>query len=103
MPGLNSVTDSDTLDSFIQLNKTVVVMFSAPWCGPCKAIKPTVEKMAKESGSTTFVYVNVEDFKDEKNKYKRFVQALPTFFIYRQGLINDKFSGANIQKLQAVA
>jgi len=104
MSGLQTVVHSDTLDSMVTSSNKLVVMFSAPWCGPCKMIKPKVEQMAsvQSSDHTQFAYVNVEEFEDTNNKYKRFVQGLPTFFVYKDGLINDSFTGANLARLQGV-
>ena len=49
-------------------SKPTVVYFSAPWCAPCKAFGPLVEKLAKETG-VTVVKVDVDDppeaYKDE--------------------------------------
>ena len=40
--------DETTFDGFLAQTKSVLVMFYAPWCGHCKAMKPDYETAAKE-------------------------------------------------------
>nr|NJM02776.1 thioredoxin [Desulfobacula sp.] len=83
-------------DSFekivLKSDKPVMVDFWAPWCGPCKAIAPTIEALEKEFGDKmTFVKVNVDDNPISPSKYG--VQAIPTLIFFKQGEIADQITG----------
>jgi len=99
--GMITITSADQLDGLIKSSAKLIAMFSAPWCGPCRAVKPMVENIARTPGNTNvYAYVNIEEFEDEGGKYKSFVNALPTFFVYKDGLISDNFKGVQIEKLR---
>jgi len=83
-------------DSFekivLKSDKPVMVDFWAPWCGPCKAIAPTIEALEKEFGDKmTFVKVNVDDNPISPSKYG--VQAIPTLIFFKKGEIADQITG----------
>lgn len=83
----------DTFDEkVLQSDKPVMVDFWAPWCGPCKAISPTVEALEKEYGDKmTFVKVNVDDNPVSPSKFG--VQAIPTLIFFKNGEIADQITG----------
>jgi len=83
-------------DSFekivLKSDKPVMVDFWAPWCGPCKAISPTIDALEKEFGDKmTFVKVNVDDNPISPSKYG--VQAIPTLLFFKNGVIADQITG----------
>ena len=83
-------------DSFekivLKSDKPVMVDFWAPWCGPCKAIAPTIESLEKEFGDKmNFVKVNVDDNPISPSKYG--VQAIPTLIFIKNGKIADQITG----------
>ncbi len=83
-------------DSFEQIvlksDKPVMVDFWAPWCGPCKAIAPTVEALEKEYGEKmTFAKVNVDENPASPSKYG--VQAIPTLIFFKNGEIAEQITG----------
>jgi thiol-disulfide isomerase/thioredoxin len=79
-------------------DRLIVVDFSAEWCGPCKAIAPEFEKLAKATPTATFLHVDVDHVKVSDAAD---VRGIPTFKFYVNGELMHSFSGASVQNLQA--
>jgi thioredoxin 1 len=98
-----------TLDSFdrdvLQSDVPVLVDFWAPWCGPCRAIAPSVDEVAGEfQGKAKVVKVNVDEQPEIALKYN--IQSIPTLTIFKAGKVADQMVGAVgkqtiVQKLTA--
>ena len=58
--------DQDNLEEIVANNKTVVVQFSATWCGNCRIMKPKFKKLASENESIPFVLVDAEKFPESE-------------------------------------
>ena len=71
----------------------VFVDFWAEWCGPCRAVSPTIEELSNEyQGKLDFVKVNVDQNSDLAQKYNVF--SIPTLTIFRDGEIVSQKMGA---------
>ena len=77
--------------------KPTFVDFYAEWCGPCKIIKPMVEKACKDNGFN-FIAVNVDDNENLQEEYN--VQGVPYIVLFLKGKKVFDFSGANTKKLE---
>ncbi len=78
-------------------NQTGMVMFYAPWCGYCKALKPEWEKAAKVAGFCNFMAFNCEKYKDFVSKlsvdYPTLVKGFPSIIVYDDGNPIRRYAG----------
>ncbi|MDD7886152.1 co-chaperone YbbN [Flavivirga sp. 57AJ16] len=73
----------DNLSELVASNKTVVVQYSATWCGNCRIMKPKVKKLASELENITFIIADAEKF--PKSRQLATVDNLPTFATFKDG------------------
>lgn len=71
----------------------VVVEFWAPWCGPCKIMAPSLNKVSQQfNGEVKLVKVNADESSDLLRSLK--VMSIPTILAYRQGELVMRKAGA---------
>ncbi len=76
---------ADNLAEIVAQHETVVVQFSAGWCGNCRLMKPKFKRLAGEQDSATFVLVDAEKFPDSRKLAS--VNNLPTFASFKNGVL----------------
>lgn len=107
MSGVKQVQESEFAKDVLQSDKPVLVDFFATWCGPCRALAPALEALAKEyDGRVSVAKVNVDDAPQLAAKYR--VQAVPTLVLFNEGKVVDTMVGVPASyvlraKLDAVA
>ena len=80
--------DQDNLQSIVADNETVVVQYSATWCGNCRIMKPKFKKLATENEGVTFVIADAEKFPESRKLAT--VDNLPTFATFKNGEFKDQ-------------
>lgn len=89
------VSAADFEQAVIEYSKTVpvVVDFWAAWCGPCRALKPVLEKLADEyAGKFRLAKINSDDNQPLAQRYG--VRGIPNVKAFVDGELVDEFSGA---------
>jgi thioredoxin 1 len=70
-----------------------LVDFWAPWCGPCRALAPTIDKLASDfSGSANICKVNTDEQQELSSQFS--IRSIPTILIIKDGKIVDTLNGA---------
>ena len=73
----------DNLAEIVAGNKTVVVKYSAGWCGNCRIMKPKFKKLSSENEAVVFVIADAEKFPESRKLAD--VSNLPTFATFVDG------------------
>jgi thioredoxin 1 len=88
-----TVTDANFEQEVLRSPIPVVVDFWAPWCGPCRMVAPTLDKLAREwNGRVKIAKVNVDENPRVAGSYQ--VQSIPTMMVVKGGQVADRWAGA---------
>ncbi|NLK88985.1 MAG: thioredoxin [Clostridiaceae bacterium] len=85
---------SDNFDELVmKSDKPVLLDFWAVWCGPCRMVAPTVDKLAEDfKGRAVVGKINVDEETDLAEQFK--VMSIPTLYILKSGKVVEKMVGA---------
>jgi thioredoxin len=82
----------DQYNQLVTQDKPVLVEFFAPWCGPCKTLKPNVEAIGKEySDRLNVVFIDVDKnnlISDSLN-----IRSIPLLLYYKNGKLEGSWTG----------
>lgn len=86
-------TDANFQTEVLDSDKLSVIDFWAEWCGPCRAIGPVIEELAKEyEGSVNIGKVNVDHNPQISQNYG--ITSIPAILFVKGGQVVDKLVGA---------
>jgi thioredoxin 1 len=77
--------------TFHEPEGTHFVDFQATWCGPCRALKPTIERLKTEFPEVTFPDIDVDEEPNLAAQYE--VSSIPHCFVAVDGKITKRFVG----------
>ncbi|XP_062179937.1 thioredoxin H5-like [Phragmites australis] len=78
--------------------KTLVVKFSATWCGPCRNAAPVFAELSLKHSDLVFVSVDVDELPELVTQFD--IRATPTFIFMRDKKEIDKLVGGNQADLE---
>ncbi len=92
MSNAAAVNDQNFDAEVLKSATPVLVDFWAPWCGPCRAVAPTVDAIATEfSGKLKVVKLNTDESVEVATKYG--VVSIPTLMVFKGGQMVERVLG----------
>ena len=90
---IHEFTDQSFDTDVVQADLPVLIDFWAAWCGPCKAIAPTIEEIAGDyAGKVKVGKLNVDQNQNTAMQYG--VRSIPTLLIMKSGEVVSQIVGA---------
>jgi len=98
---ITHVTDESFDPEVLKSDVPVLVDYWAEWCGPCKAVAPVLDEVAREySGKLKIAKLNVDENQEIPKKYG--IRGIPTLMLFKNGNIEATKVGA-LSKSQLTA
>ncbi|MFT6054134.1 MAG: thiol-disulfide isomerase/thioredoxin [Roseivirga sp.] len=88
----------DNLVQTVSEGGTVIVQYSAGWCGNCRVMKPKFKRFASETENATFLIVDAEKFPESRKLAD--VSNLPTFATFKDGKLVRQIQTNKVENLK---
>jgi len=94
---MKSIETKAEYDTLLTKNMPILLDFYADWCGPCRSLLPTVEKLSEEyKGRVIIQKVNIDKNKELAAEFK--VRSIPALFFLKDSTIVDLVRGVLPEK-----
>ncbi len=89
----------EEFETLMKSSKTVLVDFSASWCGPCQMMAPLIDDLAKDfkdNDQVEVIKLDIDENPDITARYK--VMGVPTFIVFKDGEEKARQVGATTKE-----
>lgn len=90
-------TDANFRNDVLNSDQLVFVDFWAPWCGPCRAVGPTIEALAEQlDGSVKVGKLNIDDNPQSPSRFG--INSIPAVLLFKNGQVVETIVGVRPQE-----
>ncbi len=86
------ITDANFDQTVLKSDRPVIIDFWAAWCGPCRALAPIVDELAKQYGGKVVVGKMDVD-KNTATPQRYGVRGIPTLLVFKGGQVREQIVG----------
>ena len=86
------ITKNNFQEEVLNSEKPVLLDFCAPWCGPCRMVRPIVDEVAAERPDIKVGKVNVDEEPELASRFR--IVSIPTLVVLKNGKIVNQAVGA---------
>jgi thiol-disulfide isomerase/thioredoxin len=94
---LKELTEDNLLET-VSEGGTVIVQYTAGWCGNCRLMKPKFKKFAADVESATFIIADAEKYPESRKLAE--VNNLPTFAAFKNGKLVKQIQTNKVENLK---
>ena len=87
-----TITKNNFREEAVRSDKSALLDFWAPWCGPCRMVSPIVDEIAAERGDVKVGKVNVDEQPELASQFG--IMGIPALVVMKDGRITDQLVGA---------
>ena len=80
---IKEIKENEFEKEVLASNEKVLVDFYANWCGPCKMLRPILDEIANDRGTTKIMSINVDEADELSQKYG--VISIPCLILFENG------------------
>ncbi len=92
MSQLQQFTDANFKSEVLDSDQPVLVDFWAAWCGPCRAVGPTIEELAEQyDGSVKIGKLNIEENQQAPGDFQ--ISSIPAVLLFKEGKVVETLVG----------
>ncbi len=93
---MQAITKKEDYQNLVDSGKPILLDFYADWCGPCRVLLPTVEKLSeKHKDDFAIVKVNVDQNGELAQQFG--VRSIPALFFVKDGEIQERLVGVQTE------
>lgn len=89
--------NNNNLEEFLDTDKPVLLYMTTAWCGPCKTLKPIIEKLSVDNTQFDFGKIDLGVEKELAAKYE--VMSVPTLMFFKNGILELRKTGVMPENL----
>ncbi len=89
--GAIEITSVSQFNDLYNSDKPIIAMYTATWCGPCKATKPHFKKLAETTPEVNFCIIDID--KTALSSITSGIRGVPTFKLSHKGTVVSRTSG----------
>ena len=90
--GIAEVNDNSFEKEVLQSSQPVLVDFWAAWCGPCKALAPVVDEVARDFGGRLKV-MKMDVDRNSATPMRYGIRGIPALLLFKDGQLADQIVG----------